>query len=182
MGRILILGGTEECIELAKRWSGAEILVSDPSQYVILKNELEGIKVHFGDWSNPETLSKLDFSNVDNVFISTGNDNSNLKCACAVRQISFVKIIVIVNEISNIKKFEEMGIEQIICPKKITIDTVDNMVRPEPHEITQVLITEHSLSIGLVVGEILLPSDCKITSIDRGEKTIAPRKETKIEK
>lgn len=182
MGRILIIGSTEECIELAKRWENAEILVSDPAQYVILKKEFEGIKVHFGDWSNVEVLSKLDLSNVDTVFISTGNDNSNLKCAQTVKGISFAKIIVMVYEMHNIKKFEDVGIEHVICPKKVAIETVDEMVQPEPHKITQVLITEHSLSIGLEVGEILLPSDCKITSLERGDITIVPRREIVVQK
>ncbi len=179
MAKVLIVGSTDECVELAKRWNEPAVIVADRSELATFEF---GAKTHVGDWSDPKTLEDVGASEMDAIFVSTGSDDSNLKCIAALKSVTFSKIIVMVYDPANVKKFKDAGVEHVVCPMELAIDAVDDMVQPETHEITQVLITEQSLSIGLAIGEILLPSDCKITSVERSEKTVLPMRELTIKK
>ncbi|MGM0420021.1 MAG: potassium channel family protein [Bacillota bacterium] len=151
-----------------------------------------GVKVIYGDGSEPEILEEAGIEETDVVLAVTKDDQDNLViCQLAERQYDVKRTFTRVNTPGNERLFNWLGVNVAISSASILTALVDqevalqdlNNILPKNHdnlEMVRITVKEEAKAANSKIKELDLPLEVVLVSILRGDKPIVPRGNTKI--
>ncbi len=146
-----------------------------------------------GDGTNLDVLTDAGIHNADIIAAVTGNDEENLVvCQIAKKGFNIGKSIARINNPKNIPMFKALGVDQTVCSTEVIADLIEYEFDRDVCKIVQtfdrgamilveVTVKEGNHWINQYVKDMVLPSECVIASILRGDKAIFPRGDTQIQ-
>jgi trk system potassium uptake protein TrkA len=149
--------------------------------------------VIWGDGSNLDVLIDAGIDDAEIVAAVTGSDEENL-VVCQIAKLSFhtKKTIARVNNPKNIVMFKKLGIDDTVCSTEVIANLIEFSLDKEDYRIISILergsmvLAEVSMNANTpwskkMVKDLVLPNECVIVSILRGENVIYPRGDTQIQ-
>jgi trk system potassium uptake protein TrkA len=193
--KTIIIGGGKVGYNLLKtlKERGYEVtLVERVKEICIRIAEDFNSDVIWGDGSNIDVLQDAGIEKADVVAAVTGSDEENL-VICQIAKLSFhtKKTIARVNNPKNMIMFQKLGIDNTVCSTEVIANLIEYSLDKEDYRIINVLergsmvLTELSIRDNTPwsnksVKDLILPSECVLVSILRGESVIYPRGDTLI--
>lgn len=148
--------------------------------------------VIWGDGTNLDVLIDAGIDKAEIVAAVTGSDEENL-VICQIAKLSFntKKTIARVNNPKNIVMFKNLGIDDTVCSTEVIANLIEFSLDKEDYRIISILergsmvLTELAMKANTpwsnkMVKDLILPSECVLVSILRGENVIYPRGDTQI--
>jgi trk system potassium uptake protein TrkA len=194
---IIVAGGGKVGINLARGLlsSGHEVSVieRDPARAASLSNRLE-CPVYLGDSSTHEVLESANASRARVFVAATGSDQDNLiACQLAKKVFGIPQTIARASNPKNEIVMANLGvdstvsstanIQQVIERELPTLRIKTMLNLPDgAYQILEYLLDETSPVIGKLVREIMLPQESNLIAVLRGNKTVVPRGDTRLEK
>ena len=173
---------------------GHEVLLleKNASRQQALSEEL-GQAVLRGDACEARTLDEAGAQRADVIIAVTGEDEDNLViCQVAKQRFHVARTIARLNNPKNEILFQKLGIDVSISPTKSILSLIESEL-PGPHfvnimtlkkaglEIVQLSVPSVSPVIGKELSQINLPRRCTLALIIRGEETIFPTGDTRVQ-
>lgn len=193
--KTIIIGGGKVGYNLLKtlKERGYEVtLVERVKETCIRIAEDFNSDVIWGDGSNIDVLQDAGIEKADVVAAVTGSDEENL-VICQIAKLSFhtKKTIARVNNPKNRIMFQKLGIDNTVCSTEVIANLIEYSFDKEDYRIISVLergsmvltelsIRENTPWSNKLVKDLILPSECVLVSILRGESVIYPRGDTLI--
>lgn len=156
-----------------------------------IANELDVAVVH-GDGTDIAVLSTSGTMGADVFIAVTGQDEDNLiACQLAKRNFNVKRTIARVNNPKNISVFEKLGVDLALSStaifaelieRELDYDGVRTMIRLQRSDmvIVELLVVAHSAGCGKKIKDMILPTECVLMSIMRGESSYIPNGHTII--
>ncbi|MDF2944284.1 MAG: trkA1 [Herbinix sp.] len=145
-----------------------------------------------GDGTNLEVLKDAGIEEAEIIAAVTGADEENL-VICQIAKLSFdtKKTIARVNNPKNTIMFKKLGIDNTVCSTEVIANLIEYAFDQEDYRIintlergsmviTELLIKEDNRWSNKLVKDLILPKECVLVSILRGENVIYPRGDTRI--
>lgn len=149
-------------------------------------------EVFWGDGTNLNILMEAGAQEADIIAAVTGNDEENL-VICQMAKISFEskKTIARINNPKNISMFKKLGIDSTVCSTEVIANLIGFEVDNHNYRIISTIEKGCLILVELTIRknnkwnekkikELILPTECVIVSIVRGETVIYPRGDTII--
>ena len=190
---ILIVGAGKIGYFLAKRLIASKHTVSiidkDRQTCEEIAKELEALVVN-GDGCDPRILEESGIERADVVAAVTGDDEDNLIiCQLAKERFGIQRTVGRVNNPDNEHTFSELGIDVPVDSTKIIAKIIEEEVsfsdfvnlmsfKRGKLAIVRVDLPKDSPVIDKEIKDIVLPGDCVLVSILRGEEVIVPKGNT----
>lgn len=146
----------------------------------------------WGDGTNLDVLIDAGIEEAEIVAAVTGADEENL-VICQLAKLSFhtKKTIARVNNPKNTTMFKNLGIDNTVCSTEVIANLIEFAFDKEDYRIintfergsmilAELSIKENNLWCNKKVKDLVLPNECVLVSIMRGEKVIYPRGDTSI--
>lgn len=156
-----------------------------------ISSELD-IEVINGDGTNLEDLSEAILGPNTVVAAVTGKDEENL-IICQMSKLNFKikSAIARINNPKNRQLFNKLGITSTVCSTEVISTLIENRLMDDKFKIVKNLdrgemvlaeayIDKHSEWRNMEIRELIMPDDCIIASILRGNDIIYPKGNTKI--
>lgn len=148
--------------------------------------------VIWGDGTNLEVLKDAGIDEAEIVAAVTGADEDNLViCQLAKLSLHTKKTIARVNNPKNTTMFKNLGIDNTVCSTEVIANLIEYSFDKEDYRVVSTF--EHGAMIlaelsirgnnpwcDKTVKDLILPNECVLVSIMRGEKVIYPRGDTSI--
>ncbi|MEG1256595.1 TrkA family potassium uptake protein [Clostridium sp.] len=156
-----------------------------------ISNELD-IDVICGDGSNLEDLAEAIEGSNTVVAAVTGKDEENLIiCQMTKLNFSIKSAIARINNPKNRQLFNKLGITSTVCSTEVISTLIENELVDDDFKIVKTLdrgemviieayIDKKSYWTNTYINKLILPKDCIIASVLRGNEIIYPRGNTKI--
>jgi len=148
--------------------------------------------VIWGDGTNLGVLKDAGIEDAEIVAAVTGADEENL-VICQIAKLSFnsKKTIARVNNPKNRIMFKKLGIDNTVCSTEVIANLIEYAFDKDDYRIistlergsmilSELLIKETNIWCNKVVKDLILPKECVLVSILRGENVIYPRGDTQI--
>jgi trk system potassium uptake protein TrkA len=148
--------------------------------------------VILGDGTNLDVLKDAGIEKAEIIAAVTGSDEENL-VICQIAKLSFspVRTIARVNNPKNMVMFKNLGIDNTVCSTEVIANLIEYSLDKDEYRIINVfergsmilaelLIKDNIIWCNKMVKDLILPKECVIVSILRGESVIFPRGETQI--
>lgn len=148
--------------------------------------------VIWGDGTNLEVLKDAGIEEAEIIAAVTGADEENL-VICQIAKLSFntKKTIARVNNPKNMTMFKKLGIDNTVCSTEVIANLIEYAFDEDDYRIvstlergsmviTELFIREDNLWCNKMVKELILPKECVLVSILRGENVIFPRGDSEI--
>lgn len=193
--KTIIVGGGKVGYNLFKtlKEKDYEVIIIERDKDTCLKiAEDISADVIWGDGTNLDVLKDSNIENAEIVAAVTGTDEENL-VICQIAKMSFNinKTIARVNNPKNIQMFKTLGIDKIVCSTEVIANLIQFELNKRDYRIistferglmilAEILIEENYLWCGKMVKELVLPEECVIVSVLRGDSVIYPRGDTQI--
>lgn len=193
--RAVVVGGGKVGYFLIKSLleTGCSITLIEKDYEVCEKISSElNIDVINGDGTNLEDLSEAILGSNTVVAAVTGKDEENL-IICQMSKLNFKikSAIARINNPKNRQLFNKLGITSTVCSTEVISTLIENRLMNDKFKIVKNLdrgemviaeayIDKHSGWHDMEIKEIIMPHDCIIASIFRGNDIIYPRGNTKI--
>ncbi|HIP24901.1 MAG TPA: Trk system potassium transporter TrkA [Archaeoglobus profundus] len=190
---VAIFGGGVVGMYVAKMLdkSNLNVKIIDPNLKVCeqLSSNLKKVKVIHGDPTDLDFLIEEEIGKSDIIVATTESDEKNLLISLLCKSLGSKKTIAKVEKGSNVKLFEQVGVDVALSPRKVTfIEVMKNLrlidIRSMvdiAHEVTVAEIIVNNKEIaGKQIREIKLPKRSIIGCILRGDECIIPRGDTEI--
>ncbi len=130
---VMILGASRTSYYLAKRLisSGTQVKIIDKDRTRCREfaEQLPEAVVIYGDCAEQELLLEEGINSVDSVVALTGSDELNILISIFAQSKNVKKVIAKVNRAELAEMAENLGLETIISPKKITSDVLARYAR-----------------------------------------------------
>jgi trk system potassium uptake protein TrkA len=148
--------------------------------------------VFCGDGTDLDILKDAGIDEAEIIAAVTGTDEENLViCQIAKKSFNINKTIARVNNPKNIKMFKTLGIDKIICSTEVIADLIQYELDKSDYRIistfergsmilAEIFIEEDCFWCGRFVKDLVLPEECVIVSVIRGESVVYPRGNTQI--
>jgi len=148
--------------------------------------------VIWGDGTNLDVLIDAGIEEAEIIAAVTGADEENL-VICQIAKLSFnsKKTIARVNNPKNTIMFKRLGIDNIVCSTEVIANLIEYAFDKDDYRIintlecgsmviTELSIKENNLWCNEMVKDLVLPKECVLVSILRGDNVIYPRGDTQI--
>lgn len=145
-----------------------------------------------GDGTNLDVLKDAGIDEAEIVAAVTGSDEENL-VICQIAKLSFNtnKTIARVNNPKNTTMFKNLGIDNTVCSTEVIANLIEYSFDKEDYRIistmergsmilSELTIREKNIWCNKMVKDLILPDECVLVSILRGETVIYPRGDTLI--
>jgi len=193
--KTIIIGGGKVGYNLLKtlKERGYEVTLVERDKATCLRiAEDFNTEVIWGDGTNLQVLKDAGIEEADIIAAVTGSDEENL-VICQIAKLSFgsKKTITRVNNPKNMIMFKKLGIDNTVCSTEVIANLIEYSFDQEDYRIIGILekgsmvlaelfIRDHNPWVNTMVRELVLPKECVLVSILRGESVIYPRGDTEI--
>jgi len=193
--KTIIIGGGKVGYNLLKtlKERGYEVTLVERDKATCLRiAEDFNTEVIWGDGTNLQVLKDAGIEEADIIAAVTGSDEENL-VICQIAKLSFgsKKTITRVNNPKNMIMFKKLGIDNTVCSTEVIANLIEYSFDQEDYRIIGILekgsmvlaelfIRDHNPWVNTTVRELVLPKECVLVSILRGESVIYPRGDTEI--
>lgn len=192
---IVVVGGGKVGYYLAKTLIQSEhevaVIDTDEARCKLMAEDL-GVLVICGDGTNIYHLSDAGADIADAVVAVTGNDEENLVvCQIAKRKFQVPRTVARVNNPKNQGVFNALGVDIVVSStaviaqlfeRELAIDSMRTLLTLNHGDaaLVEVHLTKESAATNSLVREVarLLPAQCILVSIIRGDKIVFPRGDT----
>ena len=196
--KIIVSGDTLTSIHLAdalKPLAGQVLLIDpDPEHGRLAASMLDGVEVLHGDCTNSDVLQEIHVRGAD-YFIATSNDTEDNIMSCLLAKNEGTKrTIAIRNNERYVDLFSSLGIDHVISPQQITLNSIIEKVqtislstylklKTADIEVVRLQAKERSSVIGKSLRELdkLFKKSITIGCIIRENSAIIPDGNTSIE-
>ena len=194
--KILLIGGRSKARSLA------ESLLAQGYHVTIINNDKEdcmslaetrGLNVYYGDGTKPYVLDEAGAAECSIAIALSSRDENNLvACQLCKQKFGLKKVVSLVNDPKKTEFFRQMGVDSVVCAISAVTSIIqqqaflDEMVSVLPVgsgkvQIVEVHIPRHAPSAGKKLWEIALPQEVIVGCVLRGEHSIIPRGDTRIQ-
>jgi len=148
--------------------------------------------VIWGDGTNLDVLKDAGIEDAEVIAAVTGTDEENL-VICQIAKLSFnpKKTIARVNNPKNMVMFKNLGIDNTVCSTEVIANLIEYAFDKDDYRIINIFergsmvlaelsIKENIIWSNKMVKDLVLPSECVLVSIIRGESVIYPRGDSLI--
>lgn len=193
--KTIIIGGGKIGYNLLRtlKERGYEVTLIERDKDICMKiAEDYNADVIWGDGTKLEVLKDAGIEDAEIIAAVTGTDEENL-VICQIAKLSFhtKKTIARVNNPKNTIMFKTLGIDNTVCSTEVIAGLIEYSFDKEDYRIintfergsmilAELSINEHNSWCNRKVKDLVLPSECVLVSILRGEKVIYPRGDTCI--
>ncbi|TXT49221.1 MAG: trk system potassium uptake protein TrkA [Spirochaetes bacterium] len=193
MDRVIIVGAGKVGFHLAKVLKSNKydvaLVEKDAARGAEVAQKIE-IGVFLGEGTDIQLLRSAGVERAEYFISVTGNDADNLvACQIAKSRFNVRHSIARVIDPNNESLFRRLGVDAVISTTALAAQTISNLFPANglrlisifdrgDLELAEVALTEHSLSVGKKVSEILLPEECLLVAILREETVFLPRGNT----
>jgi trk system potassium uptake protein len=194
---IIVAGGGKVGINLARGLlsSGHEVSVieRDPARAASLSNRLE-CPVFLGDSSTHEVLESASASRARVFVAATGSDQDNLiACQLAKKVFGIPQTIARASNPKNEIVMANLGVDSTVSSTAIIQQVIERELPtlriktmlnlPDgAYQILEYLLDETAPVIGQLVRDIRLPQESNLIAVLRGNQTVVPRGDTRLQK
>lgn len=193
--KTIIIGGGKVGYNLLKTLKGRDYEVTlierDKDTCTKIAEDFE-TDVIWGDGTNLDVLKDAGIEDAEIIAAVTGLDEENL-VICQIAKVSFgaQKTIARINNPQNIDMFKKLGIDNAVCSTEVIANLVEYAFDQEDYRvistlerglmiITELSIRENNIWSNQMVKDLIIPKECVLVSIIRGETVIYPRGDTQI--
>lgn len=192
---IIIGGGGEVGYYLARNLldQGHEVLLLEKhaQRFQALAEEM-GQSVLRGDACEAKTLEEAGARRADVMLAVTGEDEDNLvMCQMAKKRFHVGRTIARLNNPRHETLFYKLGIDSTVSPTKAILSLIESELPGQRYshlitlkraglEVVENTVSEISPVVGKKLGEIQMPSECKIFMILRESEPLFPTAETEL--
>jgi trk system potassium uptake protein TrkA len=193
---ILVAGGGKVGVNLARELyeSGHEVAVieSDAARAMALSNKLD-CPVFIGDSSTHDILEVAGADRARVFVAATGSDQDNLiACQLAKKVFGVTKTIARASNPKNEEVMARLGVDSTVSSTAIIQQVIERelptvriktllSLREGAVQILEYPLDSNSPASGHLVKEIDLPPESNLIAILRGETTVVPRGDTRLE-
>jgi len=174
MNNIIIVGAGTVGLELMDRLDNTILVEADPAKYTIIRREHPDWQVIGGDGKQPEVLMKAGIETAEALILVSSKDYVNWKAALVAREFEVKKVVAKIHDESYRQNLKDAGVTHIIDPVSETIDAIHEEVFPTMETITDIIITKDSPVLGTPIKEIMLPPNCIIAAVRKGQNLHKP--------
>ena len=183
---VIVVGGGKVGYYLTKALlsAGMEVTVIEKQRrrYELLQEEF-GDVAFLGDGCEVRTLEQAGAPRADLVAAVTGDDEDNLvSCQMAKRKFKVKRVVARINNPKNELTFQMLGIDETVSSTKLIYSLIEQEVevadviplsalRKGHLELVEVALTEDSPSINRKVRDLVLPQDCTLAILVRGNNS-----------
>ncbi|MGN0393689.1 MAG: potassium channel family protein [Bariatricus sp.] len=194
-GNILIVGGFHKARSLANSLlrKGYHVTVVN-KEYADCEKlaEISRLNVIYGDGNKKFILEDAKASECDVAIVLTGSDETNLViCEMCKQFFGVKKTVALLNDPSKTRFFYQMGIDRVVCALNMITNimeeqaVMDDMTKMIPVDegrihIVEIPILKNSKLAGKKLWELNLPKEIIIGCILRGDQSLIPRGDTRI--
>ncbi len=195
---VLIIGGGRVAYHLALNFikqqgiKRIKIIEQNPERCRFLSEKLKKVEISCGDGTDQRILEEEGIDRFDAFLALTGIDEENIILSLYAKKKGINKVITKINRISLLDIAESFGLESIVSPKAITVNTILQYVRARENsggsgiitlyrllnerlEALEFVIRKKASYVGVPLKELTLRSDVIIASILRGNHHIVPK-------
>ncbi|HXG93626.1 MAG TPA: NAD-binding protein [Blastocatellia bacterium] len=193
---ILIAGGGKVGVNLARELyeSGHEVAVieSDPARAMALSNKLD-CPVFIGDSSTHAVLEQAGAERARVFVAATGSDQDNLiACQVAKKVFGVPKTIARASNPKNEEVMALLGVDSTVSSTAIIQQVIERelptvriktllSLQEGAVQILEYPLDHNSPAVGHLVRDVNLPPESNLIAILRGDTTVVPRGETRLE-
>ena len=190
---VIVVGGGKVGYYLAKALisAGQEVTLIEKlrRRFDLLQEEF-GDAAFLGDGCEVHTLENAGAARADLVAAVTGDDEDNLViCQMAKRRFKVKRAIARINNPKNESTFQMLGIDETVSSTKLIYSLIEREVevadvipltalRKGHLELVEVALTEHVPSVNRRVRDLILPTNCTLAILVRGETAQPIREDT----
>ncbi len=190
---VIVVGGGKVGYYLAKALisAGQEVTLIEKfrRRFDVLQEEF-GDAAFLGDGCEVRTLEHAGAARADLVAAVTGDDEDNLViCQMAKRKFKVKRVIARINNPKNESTFQMLGIDETVSSTKLIYSLIEREVevadvipltalRKGHLELVEVALTEHAPSVNRRVRDLVLPTNCTLAILVRGETAEPVREDT----
>ena len=193
--KAIVIGGGKVGYNLLKtlrdRGCQVSLIERDKNTCMRIADDIKA-DVIWGDGTDLEVLKDAGIDEAEIVAAVTGTDEENL-VICQIAKLCFhtKRTIARINNPKNNIMFKKLGIDNTVCSTEVIASLIEYTLNNDDYRIistfekgamilAEIVIKEHSTWHNKIIRELVLPKECVIVSIIRGEKVIYPRGDTKI--
>lgn len=193
----LIVGGGRVAYHLALQlvkqgMSKIKIIEQDEERARLLSEKIKKIEVSVGDGTDYRLLEEEGMGSFDSFIALTGIDEENIILSLYAKKKGINKVITKINRLRLLDIAESFGLESIVSPKAITVNTILQYVRARENsggsgvitlyrllnerlEALEFVIKKKDTYVGVPLKKLTLRKDVIIASILRGNNHIVPK-------
>lgn len=194
--RVFLIGGYQKAQALSASLikKGFQItIINDNYASCTELAEIDGVIVIHGDGTRPYILEDAGITDADIAIALTRRDDENLViCELCKKKFRVKRTVSLVNDPKKIDFFYRMGVDSVVC----AISTITSVIEQQAFmdditsimpigegriNIAQIPISSSAPATGKKLWELTLPEAVIIGCILRGETTIIPRGDTRIQ-
>jgi trk system potassium uptake protein TrkA len=194
-GRVFLIGGFNKtrflAASLIRKGYTVTAINQDEEKCSILAG-IDRLNVFAGDGSKPYVLDDASVYGADIAIALSDKDADNLViCELCKKKFGVKKTVALISDPKKIDFFYRMGIDSVVC----AVATVSSAI--EQHaimkevatlipvgegriKVSQVHIKEDAPAVNKQVKDIALPKQVIIGCVQRGDKSLVPRGDTRI--
>lgn len=187
--KIMIVGSGKILYFLCRNFfaKGYEVVVINRNREECgqLARQLPAMVVH-GDGSDSETLKEAGAMSADVVLAITPNDQDNLViCQLASLQYHVPRAVALANDPDNVEVFEKLGVSAFsithivgsVIEQRAFLEQIINLlpVGEGAVNVTEIRLDSDAPAAGKCLRDIVLPENCLVAVVMRGNQTIVPR-------
>lgn len=193
--KTIIIGGGKIGYNLLKtikeRGHQVTLIERDKATCMKIADEINA-DVIWGDGTDLEVLKDAGIEDAEIVAAVTGTDEENL-VICQIAKLSFSskRTIARINNPKNNIMFKNLGIDNTVCSTEVIANLIEYALDKEDYSIintfergsmilAELSIKEDSLWRNKKIKDLILPKECVLVSVLRGENVIYPRGDTQI--
>lgn len=192
--KIVIVGGKIKARNLINSLNVKNnhiIYINNDLKYAEQLNKEFGIKIYYGDGTDPIVLKDANISGFDLLISLCPKDEDTLVLCRLAKAMGVKKTLAIVQYPRNIEVFKTLNIDIAINVSNIITNLIkENAITSHlesylPIDNGKVLLLEIIIEsdykiVNKPISEIMLPSECIISAIIRENETVIPRGKTVI--
>lgn len=196
VNKVMIIGGGKTGYYLARQLSeygcAVKVIEQDKERCHYLTNKLTNVMVLNGDGADIKLLDEENIDDMDAFVTATGYDEENLLLALTAKNHGIEDVISKVSHDSYMGLIEKLNIDVVLNPLDITASSILNRIRGDKKVISSLLLQgqaelmevsacEGMSMINVPLKHLRLPDYIILAAINRGNKTIIPDGNTRIQ-
>ncbi|MGR3572783.1 Trk system potassium transporter TrkA [Brevirhabdus sp.] len=198
--RVVIIGGGNVGLAVARALEAAnsrnrvraKVIERDRATAERAADALERTIVLHGDGLDSELLNEANIDRADAVLAVTDDDKTNLLAAVRAKAAGCHMAICLLNDPTLVPLLEPMNIDAYINPRSTTVSSILKYIRhgrvraiysigDAEAEVIEAQVLSTSPISGQYIRDISFPEGVLVGAIQKGDKVIRPRADTKIE-
>ncbi|MDE5945785.1 MAG: Trk system potassium transporter TrkA [Oscillospiraceae bacterium] len=194
---VLIIGGGRVAYHLALQLvrqgtNRIKIIEVNEERCKVLSEKLKKVEISCGDGTDQRILEEEGIDSFDAFLALTGIDEENIILSLYAKKRGIKKVITKINRLSLLDIAESFGLESIVSPKAITVNTILQYVRARKNsngsgiitlyrllserlEALEFVIKKNESYVGVPLKDLKFRNNIIIASILRGNQHIVPK-------